>query len=194
VPRRSVAEAQKTRESILSRAVDVASLDGLEGLTIGRLAGELEMSKAGVIGHFGSKEALQIAALEEAAAVFTRVVWEPAAGEEPGLPRLRAIAEAWVAYLQGDVFPGGCFLTAASCEWDGRSGPVRDRVAATMDLWLDVLAREARGAGFEDPQQVAFELNAVAMGLNQRVQLHGDASAPDRARRAMERVLRPDAR
>jgi AcrR family transcriptional regulator len=190
VPRRSAAEAEKTRESIVARAVDVASLEGLEGLTIGRLAGELEMSKAGVIGHFGSKEALQVAALEQAADVFRREVWDLAARQARGLPRLRAIADAWVSYLERDVFPGGCFLTAASCEWDGRSGPVRDRVAGTMDLWLGVLAREAREAGFDDPEQVAFELNAIAMGLNQRLQLHGDREAPARARRAMARVLR----
>src|SRR3712207_6256551 len=98
------------------------------------------MSKAGVIGHFGSKEALQLAALEQAVAIFTREVWDRAASEERGLPRLRAIADAWVSYLQRDVFPGGCFLTAASCEWDGRDGPVRDRVVGTMDLWLSVLA------------------------------------------------------
>ena len=192
MPRRSVAEAQKTRESIVERAVDVASLEGLEGLTIGRLAGELEMSKAGVIGHFGSKEALQLAALEQAVAVFRHTVWDPAAAEEPGLPRLRAVAEAWISYLEGDVFPGGCFLTAASTEWDGRSGPVRDLVVGTLDLWHRVLAREAREAGFEDPKQVAFELNCVAMGLNQALQLQGDARAPDRARRAIARVLRPD--
>jgi AcrR family transcriptional regulator len=189
VPRRSAAEAQKTRESIVERAVDVASLEGLEGLTIGRLAGELDLSKAGVIGHFGSKEALQLAALEQAVAVFRHTVWDPAAAAEPGLPRLRAVAEAWISYLEGDVFPGGCFLTAASTEWDGRAGPVRDRVAGTMDLWLGVLAREARAAGFEDPGQVAFELNAIAMGLNQRLQLHGDRTAPERARRAVTRVL-----
>ena len=189
MPRRSVAEAQKTRESIVERAVDLASLEGLEGLTIGRLAGDLEMSKAGVIGHFGSKEALQVAALERAVEVFRREVWDQVAGEEPGLPRLHAIAGAWVSYLERGVFPGGCFLTAASCEWDGRSGPVRERTAATMDLWLGALAREARAAGFDDPDQVAFELNAIAMGLNQRLQLHGDRLAAERARRAMARVL-----
>jgi len=191
VPRRSVAEAQKTRESIVARAVDVASLEGLEGLTIGRLAGELEMSKAGVIGHFGTKEGLQMAALEEASRIFTREVWEPAAGEPAGADRLQAIAKAWISYLERDVFPGGCFLTTASVEWDGRTGPVRDRVVATMDLWLDVLAREARKARHDDPEQVAFEMNAVAMGLNQRLQLHGDRKAPARARKAMARVLGP---
>ena len=189
MPRRSAAEALKTRESIVTHAVDVASLEGLEGLTIGRLAGELDMSKAGVIGHFGTKEALQVAALEQAVEIFRREVWDRAEGEEPGLPRLRAIAEAWIGYLERDVFPGGCFLTAASTEWDGREGPVRDVIAGSLDLWRRVLAHEARTAGFDDPDQIAFELSGVAVALNQALQLFGDRAAPERARRAAERIL-----
>lgn len=194
MPRRSVAEARKTHDSIVARAVDLASLEGLEGLTIGRLAGELDMSKAGVIGHFGTKEALQLAALEQANEIFRREVWDRAAGEEAGLPRLRAIAEAWISYLERDVFPGGCFLTAASTEWDGREGPVRDAIASSLDLWRRLLRREAREAGYEDPDQVAFELGGIAVGLNQALQLFGDRSAGRRARRAVERVLSSERR
>ena len=193
MPRRSAAAALETRRAIVDRAVDVASLEGLEGLTIGRLAGELEMSKAGVIGHFGSKEALQLAALERANAIFTREVWEPAAGLEPGRARLDAIADAWVSYLERDVFPGGCFLTAASTEWDGRSGPVRDEVKRTFDRWWRVLASQAKAAGFGDPDQVAFEMYGIAMGLNQALQLGLDPRAPYRARQAMRRLLHPTA-
>src|SRR3954447_7754041 len=101
VPRRSAAEARQTRASIIDRAVDVASVDGLEGLTIGRLAGDLGMSKAGVMGHFGSKEALQLAAVENASEACRRAVWEPAAGARPGLQRLVAIAEAWIGHVSG---------------------------------------------------------------------------------------------
>jgi AcrR family transcriptional regulator len=190
MPRRSAAAALETRRAIVDRAVDVASVDGLDGLTIGRLAGELEMSKAGVIGHFGTKEKLQLAALERAIAIFRREVWQPAAGLDRGLERLRAIAEAWISYLERDVFPGGCFLTAASTEWDGRAGPVRDAVRQTLDLWRGVLVDEAAHAGLDDPEQVAFEMNAVAMALNQALQLHLDPKAPERARKAMGRLLR----
>jgi AcrR family transcriptional regulator len=193
MPRRSAAAALETRHSIVDRAVDVASLEGLEGLTIGRLAGELEMSKAGVIGHFGSKEALQLAALDRAADIFRREVWEPAADLDPGADRLGAIADGWVSYLERDVFPGGCFLTAASTEWDGRSGPVRDAVKKTLDLWWRVLAAEAAAAGLDDPEQFAFEINGIAMGLNQALQLGLDQRAPERARKAMRRLLRPTA-
>ena len=195
-PRRSAAEAQGTREAIVEHAIDVASLEGLEGLTIGRLAADMHMSKAGVVGGFGSKEALQLATLEGAIAVWRREVWDRVADIEPGLPRLRAVCEAWATYLQGDVFPGGCFLTAASFEFDGRSGPVRDAIESAMDLWLRVLAREARTAVEQgdlpertDPDQVAFELNALAVGANQARQLHGAGDVKERTLAAMERVL-----
>ena len=195
-PRRSAAAARETRGEIVARAVAVASTDGLEGLTIGRLAGDLSMSKAGVIGHFGSKEQLQLAALEEAIAIFTREVWQPVAELPAGRERLLAISEAWIAHLQGGVFPGGCFLTAASMEFDGRGGPVRDRVVVALNLWRSVIEHDVRTAvaagelaAEVEPAQVAFEWNALAVGLNQALQLFGDDTAPPRARRAMRRSL-----
>jgi AcrR family transcriptional regulator len=189
MPRRSQAEAARTHDAILDRAVAVASTDGLEGLTIGRLATDMRMSKAGVIGHFGSKEALQLEALERAIDAWRDAVWEPVANKEPGLPRLLAIARRWSEFLGDCPFPGGCFLTAASFEFDDRPGPVRDRVREALDLWLRVLAADARRAGFDDPDQVAFELNAIAMGTNHAVRLQEDPLAAKRCRRAMERVL-----
>jgi AcrR family transcriptional regulator len=189
MPRHSQAEAARTREAILDRAVALASTDGLEGMTIGRLASGLRMSKAGVIGHFGSKERLQLEALERAIDDWRAAVWEPVAGEEPGLPRLLAVANRWSAFLGDCPFPGGCFLTAASFEFDDRPGPVRDRVREALDLWLRVLAADAGRAGLDDPDQVAFELNAIAMGTNHSVRLQEDPKAAERCRRAMERVL-----
>ena len=174
----------------------VASVDGLEGLTIGRLASELRMSKSGVIGHFGSKEALQLDALDAAIAVFRREVWEPVADEEPGLPRLRAICASWLDYMERDHFPGGCFLTAAATEFDGREGPVQAATRAAWARWLAVLetdAEQGRQAGDlpadTDPAGIAFELNSIAIGLNHARQLHGDPAAAGHARRAVERVL-----
>src|SRR3954454_23196796 len=99
MPRRSNAEAAQTRAAIIDRAVQTASVEGLEGVTIGRLADDLGMSKAGVIGHFGSKTDLQRGALARAQGMFTEEVWEPAADKPPGLERLRAIGEAWIAHL-----------------------------------------------------------------------------------------------
>lgn len=195
-PRRSAAEAATTRTAIIERAVEVASTQGLEGLTIGRLAADVHMSKAGVIGHFGTKEGLQLAAVRAALDVYRREVWEPVKGAAPGLARLHAICDAWLSYLEREVFPGGCFVTAASCEFDDRAGPVRDLVADTVRGWLETLAREVRTAVDQgelpadtDPAQVAFELNAVAMAANQQMRLLDDRDGLERARRAMERAL-----
>src|SRR5215211_7686410 len=146
MPRRSIADAARTHDAILERAVALASTDGLEGLTIGRLATDMRMSKAGVIGHFGTKEQLQLEALERAIADWRAAVWDPVADTEPGLSRLRAIAERWSEFLGDCPFPGGCFLTAASFEFDDRPGPVRDRVAELLRLWRGVLRREAAAA------------------------------------------------
>ncbi len=193
-PRSSADGARATREAILGESVDRASVEGLEGITIGKLASTLRMSKAGVIGQFGSKEALQLATLEAAFKIYREAIWEPAARKPEGVARLRAIARSWIAYLEADVFPGGCFLTAAAAEFDGRPGAVRDRVAEAQVLWERVLAREARlaieaGELEGDPAQVAFEMNAVAMAVNQARQLRADKQAGKRGRAAMARIL-----
>jgi len=176
--------------------VDRGSVEGLEGITIGKLATTLRMSKAGVIGGFGSKEALQLAALESAIATFRAEIWEPAASKPEGIERLRAIARAWMSYLEGDVFRGGCFLTAAAAEFDGRPGAVHDAIEAALGLWESVLEREAAVAiaagdlaADADPRQIAFEMGAVAMAVNQARQLRGDARAATRGRRALARIL-----
>ena len=164
----------ETRAAILDRAVDLASTDGLEGLTIGRLAGELEMSKSGLFAHFGSKQDLQLAAVEAAAARFREAVIEPAPRPPDGAPRLRAMADAYLAYLDSSAYSGGCFWAATSAEYDDRPGPVRDAIAAALDAWLGELERQAAIAGVADPDRFAFELYAVVMGANSRYRLSGD--------------------
>lgn len=195
--RNSRIEAVATRELILDEVVADASLEGLDGVTIGRLASRLGMSKAGLIGPFGNKEQLQLAALERASEKFQTAVWKPAAGKTAGLDRLEAIIEAWLTYLAGETFPGGCFLTQAAAEFDGRPGPIHDRVRSFSELWLKVLEREAATAMEDglidadaDPAQIAFELNGIAQGTNQAIQLNGDRKAIARGRVAMRRALR----
>ncbi len=178
-----------TRDAILDRAVDLASTEGLEGLTIGRLASELEMSKSGLFGHFGSKQELQLAAIDVAERRFVGAVVEPTLGEPEGAPRLRALCERYVAYLEERVFPGGCFWAATATEFDGRPGPVRDRIRQGIGAWLEALEHEAEVAGADDPRQLAFELHALAQGANSSFQLFGDRNAFDRARRAIEPLL-----
>jgi AcrR family transcriptional regulator len=186
----------RTRDAILDRAVDIASLEGLEGLTIGRLAVELGMSKSGLFGHFGSKEELQLATLEAANTVLWREVIEPAVQVESGLARLRALIDGYIRYLEREVFPGGCFLSAAAAEFDGRPGAVRDAIAVASRGWTNELEGQAGIAiakgelpDGNDPAQLAFELNALADGANATYQLHMDRRAFERARAAIERLL-----
>lgn len=175
---------------MLDRAVDIGSAEGLETLSIGRLAGELRMSKSGVVGQFGSKMELQLAAIEAANRRFRAEVWDPVAAEPEGLTRLRAVMESWISYLDREVFPGGCFLTAAAIEFDDRPGPVRDAIAKAWGLWMSVLEREAavarRAGDLGDgvsPAQLAFELHSAVLGGNFARQLFGgdDALVPTRA-------------
>lgn len=183
------ATAESARERILARAVDVASQEGLEGLTIGRLATELGLSKSGLFGHFGSKEELQLATVQAAARRFIEEVVAPAQAAPEGAERLRALCDRYVAFLERGVFPGGCFWAAVSAEFDDRPGPVRDAVAGGVAAWLGELRRQAEAAGVEDPGQLAYELQALVSGANSAHRLLGDARAFERARVATDRLL-----
>jgi len=178
-----------TRAAILERAVDLASVEGLEGLTIGRLAAELEMSKSGLFAHFGSKQELQLATVETAARRFAAAVIEPARAAPEGAARLRAMADAYLAHLDRDAYSGGCFWAATSVEYDDRPGPVRDAVAAALDAWLGELERQAPIAGVAEPGRLAFELYAVVMAANSRYRLSGDRAVFEYARQAIDRLL-----
>jgi AcrR family transcriptional regulator len=177
----------QTREAILDRAVDLATVEGLEGLTIGHLAAELRMSKSGLFAHFGSKQELQLATIAAAAERFKGRVIGPALDLPDGAPRLRAMAERYLDQL-GD-YSGGCFWAATSTEYDDRPGPVRDAIAGTLDAWLAELERQARIAGVENPARFAFELYALVMGTNSRFRLSGDERILGYAREAIGRLL-----
>jgi len=179
----------RSRTAVLERSVQLASLYGLEGLTIGELAADLGLPKSSVHALFGSKEDLQLATLAAARGMFIDVVITPSLCSDEGLPRLRAIGQAWFGYLSGETFAGGCFMCSASAEMDGRPGPVRDAVEAAMREWLTVLetnvdaAKRAEGLGDDvDPNAVAFRLNALGMAANWQKQLLGDLSGVDHAR------------
>lgn len=178
-----------TRAAILDRAVDLASAEGLDGLTIGRLATELEMSKSGLFAHFGSKRELQLATVSAAARRFSAAVIEPALSASDGAPRLRAMADSYLAHLDGGAYAGGCFWAATSAEYDDRPGPVRDAIATALDSWLAELERQARIAGAAEPGRLAFELYAVVMGANSRYRLSGERRVFDYARVVVDRLL-----
>jgi AcrR family transcriptional regulator len=194
-------KGDRTRRAILTAAVNIASVEGLEGLTIGRLATELEMSKSGLFAHFGSKEELQISTVRAAAAIFGHRVVVPAEERfEPGIARLQAMLDYWLDYMERGIFAGGCFFAAATIEMDGRPGPVRDCVAQQMTRWAETLADYARAAiergelrDDTDPAQLAFELDALGIAVNSGWQLHEDASVFDRGHRAIRRRLEADA-
>jgi AcrR family transcriptional regulator len=197
--RRSVAEAFSTRQTILSCAADMASVEGLEGVTVGRLAAALNMSKAGAIGHFGSKLELQLATVDFAAEVFRKQVWRPAAHVAAGMPRLIAICDSWMDYAGRPAFPGGCFITAASFEFDSRPGPVHDALAAHMRQWHAQLVADATIAieagdvpASADVDQLAFGLEALAARVSPARRLYGDEHAAEHAKESMLRLLGQD--
>src|SRR5262252_1508364 len=159
--------ASKTRNEILCTSMDIASAEGLEGLSIGRLATELEMSKTGIFSHFGSKEQLQLATVEAAKEIFLEQVAQPPLKSPQGVPRLKAMLEHWLGYVERIVFRGGCFFAAASAEFDSRPGRVRNRIAELTKAWMLALQEEIRFAQRQkeisdsvNPAQLAFELHA----------------------------------
>jgi AcrR family transcriptional regulator len=188
---------RRTRESILATAVDLASVEGLEGLTIGRLAAELGMSKSGLFAHFGSKEELQLATIAAAREIFVAEVVDPARAAERGLPRLRALMDAKFDYIKRGVFSGGCFFDAARLEYDSRNpGPVRDAILDEFAAWSKLVTDFVKAAQREghidagvDPEQLAFELDAIGTAANLRTQIHRDDRGCARARRAIDARL-----
>ncbi len=189
-------EASNTRHKILSRAADMASVDGLDGLTLGRLATALGMSKAGVIGQFGNKLELQLATLDFAAEVFRNEVWRPAEHAAAGMPRLIAICDSWMDYAGRPAFSGGCFIAAASFEFDSRPGPVHDALAAYMRQWHAQLVRDAAIAleagdlvPGTDVEQIGFGLEALAASVSPSRQIYGDDRAAEHVKESMLRLL-----
>jgi AcrR family transcriptional regulator len=184
----------RTRQAILATAADVASVDGLDGLTVGRLAAELSMSKSGLFAHFGSKQDLQLATIEEARQRYVREVIKPALDAGTGIRRVLALCESFLSYLERGVFPGGCFFASAMAEFDAKApGPVRDRIAECQAQWMDTLersARDAQAAGelhtSSDPEQLTFELEAALLSANWYYHLYHDPAYLERARRAVQ--------
>ena len=184
----------QTRRAVLRRAVDIASVDGLEGLSIGRLATELGISKSGLFAHFGSKEELQLATIRAARRIYADNVVIPAFELEPGLGRVWALSEHWLDYSRRRVFPGGCFFQKVSHEYAARGGAVQQSLAAVHREWMDLLENAAaeavvRGELAVDPKQLAFDLNAYYEGANLASILHNDYAAYDQARQAVQTRL-----
>ncbi len=188
-----MAKGEETRQTILAHAFEVAKTSGLAGLTIGRLAEHTGLSKSGLFAHFGSKEALEVAVVEEAARQFVAEVMTPALGKPRGEPRIREMFARWMAW--GDR-PGGCFFVGASAELDDRPGPPRDALVQASKDWLDALATAARIAIREghfradlDSEQFAFELYAIMLGAHHHKRFLRDAEGGRRANSAFEQLI-----
>jgi AcrR family transcriptional regulator len=182
-------KGERTRESILRVAVNLASVEGLQGLTIGRLADELKMSKSGLFAHFGSKEDLQLATIGMAAEIFTEHIIRPALELPQGVPRMWQLFSNFLDYVEGKVFQGGCFFAAASFEYDSRPGPVRDAIVRSMKGWMGVLVRSVEGAvqakhlkESVDAQQFAFEIYSLTIGAHSGFQLLDNKQALSQVR------------
>jgi AcrR family transcriptional regulator len=191
-----VNKGEETRKTILRQAASLASEVGLDGLTIGRLADELQLSKSGLFAHFRSKDALQVQTLEFAAATFVDEVVRPALKAPRGEPRVRALFERWLSWAKDGPFPGGCLFVAASVEMDDQEGPARDELVRQQRDLLELIANVVRSGVREgqfhpdlDADQFAYEMHGVMLAFHHASRLLRDPHTEARARRALDRLL-----
>jgi AcrR family transcriptional regulator len=194
--RRPRQDGERTRNAILRAAASLATVDGLEGLSIGNLAAAIGMSKSGLYAHFGSKQELQLATVQEAARIFQDEVAQPALRAPAGLAQLVAVCEAFFCHLERRTFPGGCFMASAALEMGTRPGPVKELVAAFQSQFLALirgfvataLAQHELPAS-EDPDRLAFELNGIILATDTNFVLHDDPTVLDLARQVVRQRL-----
>jgi AcrR family transcriptional regulator len=195
-PRHPRADGERTRAAILRAATSLATVEGLEGLSIGHLADAIGMSKSGLYAHFGSKQELQLATVEEAERIFDDEVVQPALAAGPGRAQLAAVCEAYLSYVQRRVFPGGCFFAATALEMGSRPGPVKDRIAAIQSGFTALLSTFAATAveqhelpPGENPDRLAFELHAILLAADTKFILLDDPAVLDLARQVVHQRL-----
>jgi len=194
--RRQRSDGERSRAAILDEAAKLATVEGIGGLSLSRLADQVGMSKSGLFAHFGSKEELQLATIEAANEIFDEQVLDPAAKASGGLERLRALLDAYLNYVEAGTFPGGCFFASVLVEVSMQPGTVRDRLLAFLQDWLGRLegaVRDAQREGEiskkEDPGQLAFELESALLLANTQFTVAQNAEPIERARRAIDRRL-----
>ena len=195
--RRTRSDGERSRQTILRAAANLATVEGLEGLSIGNLAAHIGMSKSGLYAHFGSKEELQLATVDTAGKILAAEVVEPTEAIADPLERLQTLLDRFLGYVERGVFQGGCFFASAEAEFGNRPGAVRDKIKAAQQEWrggLEGLIRAAQAAGSLDPSddatQLAFELDAYLLMGNTGFVLHNDPVYLDQARAAIQRRLR----
>ncbi|BAZ68707.1 MAG: TetR/AcrR family transcriptional regulator [Pelatocladus maniniholoensis HA4357-MV3] len=193
-PRRS--KGQASRATILLTAAKLATIKGLNGLSLGTLAAEVGMSKSGLYAHFKDKEELELATIETAAIIFESEVLQPAMQAHAGTERLKAVANSFLSHLERKVFPGGCFFAAVAAELDTRPGAARDRVVEVLDKWFSLLKQcilDAQVLSEIDPNadvaQTVFEIEAMLLAANSLFVMRNDPIYLTQARRGIENVL-----
>lgn len=184
-------KGERTKEAILDTAAALATQEGLDSLSIGRLAEATGMSKSGLFAHFGSKEELQLATVDHASDMFVAEVIAPARAAPQGIARVWALCNGMIDYNERQVFPGGCFFACTSFEFNNKPGAVRDKIAEMLGSWMSYLehaVEQAQEAGELDPQlsarETAFQLDSFAQAANAQFQMFRDARVFDEARRA----------
>jgi len=189
-------DGDRSRSAILDAAARLATTEGIGGLSMSRLADAVGMSKSGLFAHFGSKEELQLATIEKADSVFSAHVIEPALAAGRGLGQLRTLVSGYLAYLEADIYPGGCFFASVLAEVDTQPGAVRDRLVRFLADWLgrlETAVRDAQADGAidpaEDPAQIAFEIEAALLLANAQYIVSRTTEPIERARRAIDRRL-----
>lgn len=194
--RKQRADGKHTREAIVREAVSLATLDGLEGLSIGNLAAALDMSKSGIYAHFGSKQDLQLATVDEAGRIFQAEVIEPALAATPGLGQLVALCDAFFDHLERRTFPGGCFFAGAVLEMGSRPGPVKEQLAAFQNelsalihQFIVTALEQHELPADEEPDALTFELNGLILAANSNFVLRQDPAALNMARNVVRRRL-----
>jgi AcrR family transcriptional regulator len=194
--RKRRSDGERSRSAILDAAAQLATVDGIGGLSMGRLADAVGMSKSGLFAHFGSKEELQLATVDKAESLFDAQVLGPASEASSGLDRLRRLTDGYLRYVEVDTFPGGCFFASVLAEVDMHPGPVRDRLVSWLGEWLGQLETAIRDAqtegtidASEDPAQLAFEIGAALLLANAQFVVARTPEPIQRARLAIERRL-----
>ena len=195
-PRAHRSDGDRSRSAILDAAARLATTEGIGGLSMSRLADAVGMSKSGLFAHFGSKEELQLATIEKADSVFSAHVIEPALAAGGGLGQLRTLVSSYLAYLEADIYPGGCFFASVLAEVDTQPGAVRDRLVRFLADWLgrlETAVRDAQADGAidpaEDPAQISFEIEAALLLANAQYIVSRTPEPIERARRAIDRRL-----
>jgi AcrR family transcriptional regulator len=195
-PRRRRADGERTRGAILRAAASLATVEGLDGLSIGNLAAAIGMSKSGLYAHFGTKQELQLATVDEAERILDEEVVQPALTARPGRDQLAAVCEAFLSYVERRVFPGGCFFAATALEMGARPGPVKERIASIQSGFTTLLQTFAAVAveqhelsPREHPDRVAFELHSILLSADTKFILHDDPAVLELARQVIRQRL-----